>query len=65
MNKYLRLVALNITIVIFFGSIVILIMGYINNNVFNYNLLLICIVIMFIIIYLARGLWNIYNTLKK
>ena len=65
MNKYLRLVALNITTVIFFGSIVVLIMGYINNNVFNYNLLLICIVIMFIIIYLARGLWNIYNTLKK
>ena len=65
MKNYLKLAVLNISVVIFFGSIITLIMGYIKNNIFNYFLLIIILAMFLIIKHITRDLWVLYLTLKK
>jgi len=65
MIKYLKLSALNILVVILFGSVIWTIMEYRSGSGINLLISGFIIVIIILISYLLKEIWPLYNELKK
>ncbi len=65
MIKYIKLSALNISVVSFVGFVIWLIMDYKESNGINISILGFTVLITVLLSYLIKDVWNTYDKLKK
>jgi len=65
MIKYIKLVILKISFVTFISCLIWIITNFRSGNGFHFGIFTIIIILFFLIIFLIKEVWSLYNKIEK